>query len=511
MNSNKTLFVAGFIAMVWLCSAGSVMSQGTFGKHQLPVLTKPGRTLHKSVEMHFANFSSQPGTLNQSMGKRPGSSLIHVDSITRYSINNGNEMRYSSYDQNCNLLTYLKKIWVIDAWMNSAITENTYDISGHWLTSTNRTWMGNSWLNTQMMTNTYDLFGNVASTTAQNWDGAAWINSEMSSYSYDGNGNRRTNLYQQWDGTAWMNTSLDSITYDPDGNRLDDISFMWDGAAWSYNSKEALTYDADGNLLTDTYMYWDWDLMDWSYNGMMTYTYDENGNCLTYLEQMWDGAEWMNYYMLNLTYDANGNELEYINEYCYDGVTWSYYSKGIFTYDAGNNCLSGIWQQYKNNISDFENDQKVEYSYEWDHVIANGFKWTGSVWMMGDCYFTINLMDNGERHMFWQGDGGAVRVIAYYSYGGVGINENLPGATIRVYPNPASEKLMIELNTDLEQKVSISLTDISGAKVATIFEGMIQPGTKNMVAGIGCLKAGIYFLQCCTPTGNSRQKVCVVR
>jgi hypothetical protein len=511
MKTNKTLLLAEFLIIACLCFAGALQSQEVAGKHQPPMLIKPGTAIHKNAGKHFANFPSLVDVINQSAGKSHAASQIHVDSITRYSISNGNDKSYSSYDQNCNLLSKVKKVWVIDSWVNNAITECTYDISGHMLTSTNGEWMGTGWEYNQRIVNTFDAVGNCATTTGQFWDGTGWINTGMSTYSCDDNGNVLTELYQDWDGASWMNSSLDSSSYDPAGNRLQILSHMWDGDAWMCNAMEVLTYDADGNRLTDMFAYWDWDLMEWTNNFMTTNTYDENGNCLTYLEQMWDGAAWGNWFRVTFTYDANGNELTYINENCYDGYTWEYYSKGLFTYDAGNNMLSCLYQMFKSGISDWENDYKVDYDYQWNNVTADALTWTGTDWMMGDCYFNVYLADNGERLIFWAGDGGAVRVSAYYSSGGVGIGEALPQAAIRVYPNPASDKLTIELNNSIKQKVSVTLSDITGTRVATLFDGILQPGTQSLEANIHHLKAGIYFLQCSTPAGSTRQKICVVR
>ena len=74
--------------------------------------------------------------------------------------------------------------------------------------------------------------------------------------------------------------------------------------------------------------------------------------------------------------------------------------------------------------------------------------------------------------------------------------------TLNPYPNPASEKLVVEFIIPFDAQVSIQLFDGFGKKNELLFEGTTQAGFCRKVFDISGLEAGIYFYKI-TYEGNT--------
>ena len=75
--------------------------------------------------------------------------------------------------------------------------------------------------------------------------------------------------------------------------------------------------------------------------------------------------------------------------------------------------------------------------------------------------------------------------------------------TCRVYPNPFSDEIRFELNSNKSGHLTINLYNQLGVKVARIFDGNLPEGSKNTVDFNGCsLVSGIYYYQVISGNGN---------
>ncbi|MBP7497899.1 MAG: T9SS type A sorting domain-containing protein [Bacteroidales bacterium] len=78
----------------------------------------------------------------------------------------------------------------------------------------------------------------------------------------------------------------------------------------------------------------------------------------------------------------------------------------------------------------------------------------------------------------------------------VGINELGMGvADLKIYPNPASERLNVEFLMLNEGKVDIRLLDITGREVAVVLNEARAIGKNNVAFNIGNIDKGIYFMR----------------
>jgi hypothetical protein len=416
---------------------------------------------------------------------------FHADTIFRYSLNNGNE-KIIKTQNNGMLLSSQTMIWMINKWVNKGIETYTYDVSGNLLTDRYQVWIDGAWSYGNRYTYTYDASGNCVNTLGQNFDGENWTNNSQSQYTWDESGNMLTALSQLWLDTDWMNNTYDVYTYDASGNYLTCLDQFWDGAVWMNNSMEVCTYDANGMILTDLYQSWDGELWQDSY--LITYSYNSHGNRISSLEQMFDGFEWMNSYTDTMSYDESYNYISYTNWYSWDGFTWDPYSKGNFTYTQDGNTLSSIHQMW--NMGDWENNLKVEYSYEYGQITADAYQWASILWLPGDSFFYVSLNDNGSIITFYRTENAAVEVVVNYSSGNVGIPDPAKeqSGSLIVSPNPATDFLILTPSKPMVNIENIQIFDMTGNEV--------HAGWAGKKVEIKSLPTGIYFLRIATSDGQ---------
>ncbi len=83
---------------------------------------------------------------------------------------------------------------------------------------------------------------------------------------------------------------------------------------------------------------------------------------------------------------------------------------------------------------------------------------------------------------------------------------SLPGIELTNYPNPASGKTTFRLSAEQPDFIKLKIYNLMGVEIATIFEGYIQPGQKDiewpLVDGQGnTVASGMYFYRLSTPAG----------
>lgn len=76
-----------------------------------------------------------------------------------------------------------------------------------------------------------------------------------------------------------------------------------------------------------------------------------------------------------------------------------------------------------------------------------------------------------------------------------GINEtNLNAIVAEVYPNPAAQSATVELNLTTAANLNISLVDITGKTIKSIFKGASHSGTTRIAFELSDVNVGIYFV-----------------
>lgn len=92
----------------------------------------------------------------------------------------------------------------------------------------------------------------------------------------------------------------------------------------------------------------------------------------------------------------------------------------------------------------------------------------------------------------------------------VGTSENLIAHNeLKIYPNPMSENVTLEINLLQSEETTIMMTDLQGKLVAVLFRGNLESGNQKLHLNIQNLKSGIYFLRVQTGAQHLVRKVIV--
>ncbi len=78
-----------------------------------------------------------------------------------------------------------------------------------------------------------------------------------------------------------------------------------------------------------------------------------------------------------------------------------------------------------------------------------------------------------------------------------------------IFPNPASAITCIPVETKNNEFVTLELFDITGKKIATIYEGNLLTGKKNFFINAAVLSKGVYFVKLSSNEYNVSQKLVV--
>ena len=80
-----------------------------------------------------------------------------------------------------------------------------------------------------------------------------------------------------------------------------------------------------------------------------------------------------------------------------------------------------------------------------------------------------------------------------FEYTKTGIYENTETDGIQIYPNPSNGEITIELNNPEYQYISLSITDIFGREVKSLFSGYKAPGNISFIWNTNAVIDGVYF------------------
>lgn len=347
----------------------------------------------------------------------------------------------------------------------------------------------------------------------------------------------------------WVETMKYIDTYNSNGQVTEDIYYYRDDDVNQLlpSSKTTYTYDAAGNQVTEISYMWDDETNNWALYSKIENTYDSNGNLLTMENSIYMGeSTWMLYMKEVNTYDSQGRPTQGISSrFNYATYSLGNTDKVVYTYNSsGENTLVvnykwelGAWVNYSKDENTFDSSHRTLTSKtsRWDE--------TGNVWKAE--YMDENSYDaNGNFNLsvYWEGDeaGNLVKVgkdevtynnsysvsdIIYpnvygyflesitthmitgihsfdwvngtwrydskslFNYSGINVTTaNIFGdGSIRVFPNPASDKINIFTGSELLSQVS--LFGLDGNLILTRqFSGQVSVQTGHLPTGIYLLK-----------------------
>lgn len=113
-----------------------------------------------------------------------------------------------------------------------------------------------------------------------------------------------------------------------------------------------------------------------------------------------------------------------------------------------------------------------------------------------------------KNHIPYQGK------VEVYEGGGPQTHKIIPQYLVfglKVYPNIISHNTQLQYTIPQSQKIRLNLYDISGRKINSIADGVIEPGIYTYDLDSSMLSAGIYFLILEGKEETITEKVLIVR
>ena len=383
-----------------------------------------------------------------------------------------------------------KSIYVDSIFSNSVALGQSakkyyYTQTGHILEILGKTLVDGVWINYTM--DTY-LFNNIVFPEEQirkYWDNATsqWNNNQRYLYTYDDFNNRDTTIWQFWINNDWESETLERFTYNPDGQFLTMITEYWEDENWEFRYQLLNTYTSDGEIEKET---WQQSINgEWLNVFRNDYTYYPSGIEETYLYQEWENQQWHALIVDSSFIDA-GNIGYTITRVIQNGM-WSKYLLTTFLYQKSNNVseiLVKLWEE-----DTWKNYTKMVYNYfdQEQKITANSYIWNDS-WVDFDATIRVYYQN---QNMYWTINNHYVEV--FYNDESTVVKELADYNPINLYPNPAYDRVNIELNNSGQNYSKIAVYSLNGNFIADLATKQLFSG-KTYQFEIGHLAKGIYML-----------------
>jgi len=344
----------------------------------------------------------------------------------------------------------------------------------------------------------------------QGYDNGNWQDNTLQSNTYDGNGNLTSQLYQGWDSlvTAWVNISL--ITYNNNSNGTVNTELLqtWDSTAGTWDNVNMYTYTYNGSDSIATQLYQTWTGSAWQNTYLYTNTYDGNGYRISQQTQTWStsGSTWNNY--VEYVYDNNSNGT--VNYYVYlywDVSSYDSSARYSFTYNGGNHVLTELTQVYASGV--WQNSSQEAYSYDGNGYLISetiqNWQVGSSSWINYELFNDINNTDGSVHDILYQDWNIASSIYdsvsnTIYYYGLTGVAD-VPAISARIYPNPATDMLHIDIK-GTNQPYDVSLTDMTGRTLRDEHEL-----SGDQAIDISSLSSGVYLVNVMQAGASTTQRV----
>uniref|UniRef100_UPI003217A870 T9SS type A sorting domain-containing protein n=1 Tax=uncultured Draconibacterium sp. TaxID=1573823 RepID=UPI003217A870 len=272
----------------------------------------------------------------------------------------------------------------------------------------------------------------------------------------------------------WQQTIKNMYGY-KNGKKDNNVTQQMDSVshAWKNSLKYEYKYN-NGDSVTQKFMYsWNDEANEWENQYKYEYYYN-NLNCQdSSFQYQWDSLanQWERQYKYEFQYNIN-NQLEKQYQFCYDSIEAQWDSCACNLYEYENEYL------YKHEYCIYDSINN-EWDYEWKHEYF--YNSEGEIKQLHR-YKHSSLKSTASD---WELD---TKDFYFYSYEVTGITdtENLAMQEISIYPNPASEQLVLEL-VDIEN-CRLQIIDITGK---CLKQYLIR--SNKTVISLTQFKPGAYF------------------
>ncbi|MFO7721618.1 MAG: T9SS type A sorting domain-containing protein [Bacteroidales bacterium] len=433
-----------------------------------------------------------------------------------------------TYDQTGKISLYTVDSWnqVYQKWVPQSRTNYTYDNFGHLMLLVKCYWETtmNEWVGELKEELTYTGNGEIAEHAYYLWDATinAWVPNIKNEFLYNPDGNVATYTYYLWDPglNQWVGDFKEEFTYDTGGLVTQYIYFSWNytSSQWQQFRKSDYTYDAPGNLESFIYAAWNPDSSMWVNEFRHDYTWS-GGNMTEdmYCEWCCSTQCWLQDSKTTYSWHITGKPLvvsclekknnTWINAWKEESYYNNYGHQMYYNYyewDASANLW--IWLQKLESLRDVQGNLLHQESWFWDMYTQ---QWTGDIaqentynyawnvstivlpgWIMDETVPFHNML-TASRNWYWDYNLETwievARVNLWYSADqSTGIETAEAGDLIKIYPNPASEYIYVDVEPN-GAPVIVEIYNVQGALV------LQQELPEDHRIDIGHLNKGTYF------------------
>ncbi|WP_175455640.1 T9SS type A sorting domain-containing protein [Winogradskyella thalassocola] len=248
--------------------------------------------------------------------------------------------------------------WEIDSWDGtnwnlSSRTSNTFNEDCFPIETLQQVDLGGVLINSIFITTSYNDNNQPILMIAQLWNSNtnSWNNLFKEDYTYSG-GNLTELLTSVWVNNTWQQSEKKTSTYSGSENLLiNSITEEWvtSSNSWENDEREVYSYEvySCSVFFISTIEIQDWNGTSWENDAREVYSY---ANCLiaTLESQDWDGFNWENEYREIFYYDGNDYLIE-IEEEDWNGTTYEIDSRILITNSIDGNPTEMISQDWLDN------------------------------------------------------------------------------------------------------------------------------------------------------------------
>jgi hypothetical protein len=323
-----------------------------------------------------------------------------------------------------------------------------------------------------------------------------WLPESKQVFTYGENGNKTETMGYYWDtsAVAWQQQIHTFHSYDENGNMTGEFRFALNPATDKWDTISNYTRLYINNVIYN-WNYDNWDPVNhyWYHAMKGEYDYNETGDEVTYITFNWNAQEsvydssYMSKMKMNfLGKDSTGSYYQWNTE----DSNWQYWYSYDYYYDENNNDTLVAYH-------DFDNTEAIERSYFNENgfrLSTTSFKWVDNEWL-GMARIEYIAGTNGKTMMntsyYWDASQNnwvpQFQEQSYYK-GESTVNGNVGNPGIRIFPNPASDHIQVEL-TNASEAATFEIYDINGKRV------LQQLVFSNSYISVSGLSRGFYLYQ----------------
>lgn len=389
----------------------------------------------------------------------------------------------------------------------------------------------NTWDNWYKYTYTINPFGKVSTQLRENWSAGNWVNSTRYTYNYDADSNNTEILYDVWNANNWNPTGKIEYTgYNNLHKYQNELVSGYSGGSWVYQTRKTYAYLNNDTLKSEEDRYtWDIPLNNWVKSERLFYTYVQNQigsitrflpdtaniwqpkekfvysynlaplHILEYLAQKYDSITNVWYATNRVTYSYLNNVLDKTQNEVYANNAWNPIARAQYLYN-GNSELSEYFTELFN-IGNWVKNTRSTYLYNNSKLSEeNKFIAAGNAWEQNK-RLTYNY--DGNKNVIYDKNENVVagnfipvsQNFYYYTSYALSFSDRIAAfSNLMVYPNPALDKLTVEIDAKQNTHIQINILDTYG-KVQLVITQPVFANRNQIQIPCSSLGTGCYFAQ----------------